>query len=303
MDKKETEIDLIELFRNIIIGIYFFFRRRYKFLLVALGFGAFAGAILFVVNKDKSEFSFVGTSEIIPSNLTIQVINSFDQILKNDKTKAARLLCVDKKEIENLISIEADTLKTNLTIAGSPFSATEIKTTFKKGFNTDGLISKIKRYLDSNKFIAKELEIEKNKSERLVKKYDGIITKLENLQKSILKSNYESAELDKNLLVISNKSQEFHHTDLMNFEEKKQVELKKMQRVTAFSVISEGGIKKQSTLGTNLLYGIGLISGIALIFCMLLELRRYALIQENKRVNLSISEPHYIEKKREAKIA
>lgn len=303
MNKSENEIDLIELFRNIVVGIYSFFKRRSKFLYITFGTGVFAGAVLFVINKDKMEYRFTGFSDIIPSEVSIQVINSLNQIIENNKKKAADLLHLNEKDADKLMSINADTLKSIIVNKKKTIAASKIEVTFKKGFNTDGLVQKIKGYLDSNKFIAKELAIEKEQSRRLVEKYDGIIKRLEEFQDGIINTNQQPAETEGELLVINNQSQDFHHADLIELEEKKQAEQKKLERITAFSLISDDGIRNKTTLGENMGYGITIFMGIGFIMCILLELRRYAQTQEKLKSKESIKETPYIEKERQVKAA
>lgn len=275
MEQKNDEIDLLELSRNMMVRFYHYVQRRYKMIAAFVIAGAILGVGLYFKDKNKYENSIIGTSYVVHPSIIVDVINSLGEINKNDKEAIQQFLNLNDKEAQALLSIEADTIQTIETLDKQKITTIEVKIKFKENLDLSGFSKHLSSYIDANQFVKEELELEKNKSQELIKKYEDEIEKLDSLQRKILASEIEtSGSQPGNLLILNDKANSFFHNDIISLEARKQREIKNIKRVTGFSVIDEKKgtkIKEVSLVGTviklmAIWFGIGFFITIVLEF-------------------------------------
>ncbi len=266
MEQRNDEIDLLELSRNMMVGFYHYTIRRFKLLTIFVVIGAILGIALYLKNKNTYENTIVATTYTINPTYLIEIINSLNDINKN-KEVVSKVLNLKLEEAEHLIEIKADTIDTKRNIL--------ITFKFKESLNLLNFSKNLSRYVDSNPYVKQELLLIKEQSEERIKNYDYEIDKLDSLQKRILATNLSNSKTPNgNLLVLNDKVNNFFHTDIIELEDKKQAEIRKLKRLSGLTIIDEKRgtkIQESSLIGTVLkmmiiLFGVGFFVSIVLEF-------------------------------------
>ncbi len=277
MEQRNDEIDLLELSRNIMVRFYHYVERRYKMLGIFMIVGGILGVGMYFKDKNKYENTIIGTSYVINPTVIVDIINSLQEINRSDKEAISTLLKLNEEEANSLINIEADTIQTITTVDNQSLTTIEVKVRFKEELNLSGFSKHMCNYIDSNLYVKQELQLEKQKSTELIKKYNQEIEKLDSLQKKILASTIEtSGSQPGNLLILNDKANSFFHNDIINLEAKKQRELKSLERMTGFSIIDEkrGTKIKEISLISTVFKLLAFGFGIGFFISIILEFRR-----------------------------
>ena len=210
MEQRNDEIDLLELSRNMMVRFYHYTLRRYKLLGIFIMIGGIVGIGIYFKDKNKYENTIIGTSYVVHPILIVDIINSLQEINGSDKKAISEFLNLNEEEAGSLLNIAADTIKTIKTIDLQSLTTIEVKLKFNEKLNLAGFTKNLCNYIDSNIYIKQELQLEKNKSFELIKKYNEEINKLDSLQKKILASNIEtSGSQPGNLLILNDKANRF----------------------------------------------------------------------------------------------
>jgi hypothetical protein len=277
MEQRNDEIDLLELSRNMMVRFYHYCQRRYKMLGIFILIGTILGVGLYLKDKNKFENTIIGTSYVVNPTVIVDIINSLQDINRSDKEAIGEFLNLKEDEVNSLLSIEADTIQTIQTIDGQSLTTIEIRVKFKEQLNLTGFSKHLSSYIDSNIYVRQELQLEKQKSTELIKKYNQEIEKLDSLQKKILASTVEtSGSQPGNLLILNDKANSFFHNDIINLEARKQKELKNLERITGFSIIDEkrGTKIKEVSLIETIAKMMAILFGVGFIVSIVLEFRR-----------------------------
>ena len=291
-ERYNDEIDLIEVFNNMLKSTYFFFNRWYKVMAASVLIGILLGGIFYAMNKSKYQNTMIGYSPVINPVLVVNLINSLDQVNREDKLSIQKLLNLSTEEVEHIISFQADTIETvvleqptNKKILPKTITTIGIELQYTDTCDITKFSQNLINYINTNPYVAKELKLKKEKLQALITQTDKEIKKLDSLQKALLKNAGEKPGVKKGTLVISNDQiANFYHNDILKLTEKKQEYLSELEHLTGFEPISkfEPAKIKGSSLIKTVGLATGIIFGLTFLILIILEIRRKALRLINK---------------------
>lgn len=301
MKQNEDEIDLLELARKILLNTSSYLERRYKLLLGAVGMGVILGLGHFYLNKNKLEQTIIGTSYVVPTKVVVDLINSIQAAKGGNDASFQNVLNLQAVEAASILSIHADTVATLSTLDKQAMTTIEVKVVHSGNFNLERFTKSLQTFIDSNNYVANELDMERQKCEQLIKKYDLELEMLHEFQTSILnEKNKQNLQTNNNYLTFSSKSADFYHKDVIDLEKEKQLELKKRQRITGFYLIdNKMGVSSQvASIWGSMIKLTSLAFGLALLLTFLLELSRYvSILKKEVHADFSVNK-HIVQKQK-----
>jgi len=275
------EIDLLEVFNNFLKSIYFFFNRWYKTLAIVTFIGILIGFTIYFKDRETYQNNMIGTSPFIQPVLIVDIINSLNGVNKSDKESFQEVLGLPLTDVENIVNFHADTLETLINnVTRVKITTIKLELKYKNSINVNNFTAKLVDYINENEYIKRELQIVKRKNEALIKKTDYEISKLDSLQRNILKSSLKSSNVNPgSLLIMNEQSNSFFHNDMIKLENAKQSYLNNLERLTGFEIINRfepAKIKERSLIKTLAIYG-AIAFGISFFVLLGLEIRRKAI--------------------------
>jgi hypothetical protein len=286
MEQKINEIDLVQLF----IRLYHCFIRRYKLLGIFVLIGFLYGIYTYFTNKDQYESKIVAASYIVPAPIIIDLINSLNDINSQDKELTGKILNISHDEVIKLISFKADTIKTFYAQEGKTtiesYTTIEINIKGLKSLNMESVYKGLVNYINTNEYVHKELENERQRSEQIMNECEQQIKKLDSLQKNILRSSLTTINPNTvNSIKLNDKAYNFFHIDIIDLEKVKYIEQKRLNQMTGLYTINENNWFKSKL---NILYKIVLINmliffGLGIFISLILEFRRFVKAAEKSR--------------------
>ena len=112
MENQNNEIDLLELSRQMLVGFYYYIKRRAILIIVFAIVGVAVGVGVHLKNRTVYQSSLIGKTEFIKPEIINDLVNSLDALVKSDKPRLQNILGINNIDIENINKIEADTVKT-----------------------------------------------------------------------------------------------------------------------------------------------------------------------------------------------
>jgi len=288
MNKQNDEIDLLELSRQMLVGFYYYIKRRAILIIVFAIVGVAVGVGVHLKNRTVYKSSLIGKAEFIKPEIINDLVNSLDALVKSDKPRLQNILGINNIDIENINKIEADTVKTfykkilsdKKYIDVVDFTNIEIKITYKKSLELDSLEHKIVNFLNTNKYIAQQLEIKEKCFKNSLSNLNKEIKKLDSLQNNILAASLikDNASLGQ-LMVMKDNEKEFFHEDVINLQNLRNKNLAKIETLTSLNVIKpfDKARTKEKTIIENIGFFFGIFFGIGFLVSIILEMRRKAL--------------------------
>jgi len=275
-EKYNDEIDLIEVFNNLLKSTYFFFNRWYKTLALSIIIGVILGGAFYLLNKSKYQNTMTGYSPVINTTLIVNMINSLNNICISDKISLQNILNLTPTEADKIIDFNADTVRTNpkglLTII--------VQLRYQDSINIDKFTNNLIKYINDVPYVKKELNIRKERLGVLIEQTDKEIIKLDSLQKALLINAGKKPTTKNGSLIISNDQvSNFYHGDILKLTEKKQAYLANLQHITGFEPINRfepAKIKDRSLIKT-IAATTGIIFGITFFVLLIIEIRRKAI--------------------------
>ncbi len=275
-EKYNDEIDLIEVFNNLLKSAYFFFNRWYKTLAVSIIAGIILGGGIYLKDKRTYQNTMLGYSPVINPVLIVNIINSLDKVNKDDKLSIQKILNLSPEEADRIIGFHADTvetLKNNITTIS-------VELHYKDTLNISKFTNNLINYINNNSYVADELLLNKNRLNALIQQTEKEIIKLDSLQKALLKNATEKPGIKKGTFVISNDQiDNFYHNDILGLTAKKQKYISELEHLSGFEPISQ--FEPAKIKGRSLIKTVGITTGIifGLVFftLLILEIRRKAL--------------------------
>ncbi|RLD67009.1 MAG: hypothetical protein DRI95_05620 [Bacteroidetes bacterium] len=270
------EIDLLELFNNLLKSIYFFFNRWYITLAIITFIGLLLGSAIYFKDRKTYQNNMIGTSRYIQPVLIVDIINSLSGVNKSDKESFQRSLGLPIEDIKNIASFHADTIET---LKGN-ITTIKIVLTYNDSINVNSFTDRLVNYINENEYIKRELGIVKRRNEALIKKTDYEMSKLDSLQKNILNSSLKTSRVNPSSLVITNDQvNKFFHEDMIKLENAKQGYLNNLERLTGFEIINRfepAKIKERSLIKTLVIFA-AIAFGIGFFVLLGIEIRRKAI--------------------------
>ncbi|MEN8119621.1 MAG: hypothetical protein ABFS35_04720 [Bacteroidota bacterium] len=279
--KHNDEIDLLEVFNNLLKSTYYFFNRRYKTLAIITFIGLLIGTSVYFKDREKYQNSMIGTSPFIQPVLIVDIINSLEAVNKSDKKSFQKALDLPIADVENIVNFHADTIETlQNNITEENITTIKLELIYKNSINVKNFTDKLIDYINKNEYIKRELQIEKIKNKALIEKTNYEISKLDSLQKNILKSSLKSSNVNPgSLLIMNEQSNSFFHNDMIKLEKEKQDYLKNIEHLTGFEIINRfepAKIKERSLIKLLAIFG-SIAFGISFLVLLIFEIRRKAI--------------------------
>jgi len=276
------EIDLLELFNNILKSTYFFFNRWYKTMAIVTLIGFILGVAVYFKDKDKYQNNIIGYSPVINPVLIVNIINSLNEANKADKKGVQRILNLSTIESESLLGFHADTIET----LSEEIKTINIELLYKDSLNSSKFEKDLINYINNNPFIVKNLLIQKNNLNTFIAQSKKELAKLDSLQLALLKNIGEKPRLKNGTLMISNDQvSNFYHEDVLSLTKEMQEYINDLEHVTGFEVISSTEsvkIKSRSLFKTVALFA-GIAFGLSFFVLLGLEIRRKAIQLVNRK--------------------
>ncbi len=271
--QNNDEIDLIEVFNNFLKSIYYFANRWYKALAIITFTGFIIGFGMYMKDSNIYSNKMIGQTRFINKTIIIEMINSLNEVNKNNKGSIGKILSIPFNDIENLAEITADTIE-------NMGSLITVKLLYRDTIDVEIFLNGLVNYINNNAYIKREIQISKRRNETLIEKIENEISKLDSLQKSILKNTAKSTVASPNsLLVMNEQITNFFHGDILKLESTKQDYMKNLEHLTAFDVISrfeQAKIKERSFIKTLAIFG-SIAFGLGFFILLGFEIRRKAI--------------------------
>ncbi|MBN1253249.1 MAG: hypothetical protein JXR51_09650 [Bacteroidales bacterium] len=288
MSKENDEIDLMELFRQMLIGFYYYINRRSRLLIIFSIIGIFIGLGIHLANRTVYQSRLIASTESIKPEIIIDLVNSLDALNQSDKKQLQKILHLNDEDINNIKKIESDTVKTyyklkavdNKYIYEIDFTNIYINITYKNKLNLDTLENKIVNRLKNNKFISKELNNQKQSIQTLIAQLDKEIYKLDSLQNNILAASMKSSNISPGQLMILNEnSNSFFHKDIMELSESRVKYINRLETLSPLQVIKpfDKSKTKEKTIIENVGFFFGIFFGLGFLVSIILEMKRKAI--------------------------
>ena len=286
-EKYNDEIDLVEVFNNLLKSTFFFFNRWYKTMALSIVIGIVLGGSYYLMNKSKYQNTMLGYSPTINPVLVVNIINSLNEINKADKESVQKLLNLKPADALNILDFTADTVETivlepprNKNALPKTITTISVTLSYKDTCDIEAFTDNLIAYIDNNPYVAKQLKLKKEKLNSLIAQTELEITKLDSLQKALLKNAGEKPGVKKGTLVISNDQvSNFYHNDILNLNNKKQDYLAELEHLTGFEAINRfepAKIKGHSLIEIVAII-TGIIFGLTFFTLLILEIRRKAI--------------------------
>ncbi|RLD75850.1 MAG: hypothetical protein DRJ07_17340, partial [Bacteroidetes bacterium] len=104
------DIDLLELFNNMLKSIYYFIDRWYKTMAIITLIGIIIGLGIYIKDSDIYSNKMIGKSRFIDKTLIVELINNLNSI-KGNENVFSKTLNVPYKGLKNISQIQADTIE------------------------------------------------------------------------------------------------------------------------------------------------------------------------------------------------
>ena len=271
MEQRNDEIDLLELSRNMMVRFYHYVIRSYKLLAIFIFIGGILGVVNYSFSRNIYQNLLVGNTRIISPVYVVQIINSLNDMKKSNPEGFGDLLELKNEQIENLVSIEADTV-TALRKSGS----IEIAINYKDELDILPLLEKINQYIHNNDYVSREFTLNKRKKTAIIKQLEQEISKLDSLEKSLIRSINQKEKSNTTVAIHNEKGVTFYHKDIIGLETQKQDHLNSLERTSVLDIISgfeKTNIKKNSLIGTTAKF-ILVFFALGFIISLVLEFKR-----------------------------
>ncbi|MEA2105573.1 MAG: hypothetical protein U9P82_02470 [Bacteroidota bacterium] len=182
-EKRNDEIDLIEVFTN----IYLFFKKHFWFLFGAVLVGAILGYSTKFYTQKFYESSMLIESEILREDILKEYIDNI-QSLKEDKNYnfLSEKMDIEPNKLINLISIESEIIKDK-----------NIHIKVKAHTNTilQKLAKGIANYINKEEYVQNEIDIFKKNTRDLINKINQEIKKIEQIQANFIEPQNRAGEI------------------------------------------------------------------------------------------------------------
>lgn len=276
------EIDLLELFNNLLKSTYFFFNRWYKTMAIVTLIGFILGVAVYFKDKDKYHNNITGYSPVINPVLVVDIINSLNEANKADKESMQKLLNLTVIESGSLLGFHADTIET----LSNNLKTISIELLYKDSLDCSKFEKNLISYINNNQYVAKNLTIHKNRLNVYIKQTEKEITKLDSLQLTLLKNAGKKPGLKNGTLMISNDQiANFYHKDILDLTKTIESYRSDLEHITGFEIINSSEsvkIKSRSLFKTVAIFA-GIALGLSFFVLLGIEIRRKAVQLINRK--------------------
>jgi hypothetical protein len=227
-EKRNDEIDLIELFLN----MYIFFKKNFWILFIAGVIGGGLGYSTKFFGKSHYESSMLINSYTISENLLMEYINNIQNIIDDENSKyLSEKMEIDSTNLKNLKKISVKDVYDEKAKKSKGYLSVTVTVDDNQLLNI--LSSGILNYIEKEPFVQSEIQISTENNQDLISKIDKEIEKLEVLQENSLNSYQNKADVN-----IYNSQKSFQNELLALIKEKQGLE-KRLKFKTPFRVIQD----------------------------------------------------------------
>lgn len=259
-EKRNDEIDLIELFLN----IYIFFKRNFWFLFISVIIGAGLGYSTKFFTKKHYESSMLINSYTVSGNLLIEYINKIQTILEDGNLQyLSERMEMDTLQLTSLKEITIEDVYDEKEKKSKGYLSVSVNVLDNNILSVldDGIL----KYIEKEQYVQSEIEIFTENNLNIISKIDEEIEKIEELQQLSL-----SQEQNKGDVNIYNSQKSFQN-ELLDLLKEKQNREKVLKFAIPFRVIQEFTIYQKPITKTKISVLIGgvLVGFIALSFLII----------------------------------
>jgi len=291
MINKNDEIDLLALSRQMLVGLYYYIKRRLLLLLIFAGIGIIIGIGIHLKNRAVYNSQLIGSTYLIKPEIIIDLIEALNALNQTDKQQIQKVLSINNSDINHIARFSADTVKTfyktikydkksNNYVTIPDFTNIKVNIVYRNQIELDSLEKKIVNYLSNNYYVSQQTKIEKQRLNKLITKIDEEINNLDSLQNNILSASLinSNASLGQ-LMVLKDNSNTFFHKDIIKLEKDKQKYIKELARLSPLFVIKpfDKARIKEKTIIENITLFLGVFFSLGFFISLILEMRRKAL--------------------------
>lgn len=228
-EKRNDEIDLIEVFTN----IYLFFKKHFWFLFGAVLVGAILGYSTKFYTQKFYESSMLIESEILREDILKEYIDNI-QSLKEDKNYnfLSEKMDIEPNKLINLISIESEIIEDKDKDKDIP-QPIHIKVKAHTNTILQKLAKGIANYINKEEYVQNEIDIFKKNTRDLINKINQEIKKIEQIQANFIEPQNRAGEIR-----IYSQEKSLQEELLLLTKEKQELE-KAIQLAAPFRVIKD----------------------------------------------------------------
>jgi hypothetical protein len=228
-EKRNDEIDLIEVFLN----IYIFFKKHFWFFTIAVLIGAILGYSTKFVSKDHYESSTLINSYTVSDNILIKHIDNIQSII-DDKNIS---YLSERMEIDSIHLININSLETEIVYdeKDDKKSLGFVRVIAKVDNNEilKHLNQGITSYLEKEPYVQHEINLFVDNNQNLIEEIDKQIAKIEALQDKLIHTAQSKGDVN-----IYNDQNSFQN-ELLGLIKEKQNRERLLQFATPYRIIQD----------------------------------------------------------------
>lgn len=228
IEKRNDEIDLIELFLN----IYIFFKKNFWILFISGIIGGGLGYSTKFLGTSHFESSMLIESYTVSNDLLIEYINNVQTILKDGNVKyLSKRMGIDSTNLIDLKTISVEDVYDEKAKKSKGYLSVAVNVT-----NNDFLhylSSGILKYMENEPYVKSEIQIFTEHNQDLISRIDEEIDKLKVLQENNLSQQKSNGDVS-----IYNNQNSFQNELLALLKEKQKLE-KQLKFASPFRIIQD----------------------------------------------------------------
>ncbi|HAF28008.1 MAG TPA: hypothetical protein DCG75_03075 [Bacteroidales bacterium] len=227
-EKRNDEIDLIELFLN----IYIFFKKNFWFLFISVIIGAGLGYSTKFLTKKHYESSMLINSYTVSGNLLMEYINNIQSILEDGNLKyLSERMEMDTIQLASLKEITIEDVYDEKEKKSKGYLSVSVNVLDNNILSVldDGIL----KYIEKEPFVQSEIEIFTENNLNIISKIDEEIEKIEELQQLSLSQDQNKGDVN-----IYNSQKSFQN-ELLDLLKEKQNREKYLKFAIPYRVIQD----------------------------------------------------------------
>jgi len=240
-EKRNDEIDLIELFLN----IYAFFKKHFWFLFIVAIIGGVIGYSAKSVSKEHYESSMLIKSYTVSNDIIIKYVENMQSLISDGNYKyLSEKMNLDRANLVSLKKISAETVyderNKNKSLDYIQISVNVMNNQLLQHLNIG-----IANFLAKEPFVQNEIEIYRTNNEELILEIDKQISKLEALQQRSIKDSEKKGDVN-----IYNEEKSFQD-ELLDLIKEKQEREESLKFAAPYRVIQDFTIYRRPIKNTR----------------------------------------------------
>ncbi len=259
-EKRNDEIDLIELFLN----IYIFFKKNFWLFFIAVIIGGGLGYSTKFFAKKHYESAMLINSYTVSENLLIKYFNIIQSLIEdNNLSYLSERMGIDTLNLESLKEIKAemayDEKDERKSLGYLTVSVNVLDNEILLLLN-NGLL----KYLEKEPYIQNEIETYKENNLQLIEKINEEIKKIEILQETNLKQSEKKGDVN-----IYNSQKSFQN-ELLDLLKEKQNREKALKFATPYRVIQDFTVYNKPVIKAKTFSLVGAFGCFFIVLCFLI---------------------------------